>query len=119
MNTERADLKQNLQALDDLLVRERHAIIHLRVGQMDEIRQDKTQLLKLLHQVEQSVDEESTGLIKRIKVNNERNRMLLESGLQLIGKLQDNVFRRLALTYAAHGRSLSIGAGPRLLNRSA
>ena len=41
MNTESADLKQNLQALDDLLVRERHAIIHLRVGQMDEIRQEK------------------------------------------------------------------------------
>ncbi len=111
-------LQSHLQELDDLLVRERHAIIHLRAGQMDAIQQEKIRLLKVLQQAGQ-VDAASCDLIKRIKVNNERNRKLLESGLQLIAKLQDNVFRRLALTYAARGRSLTIGAGSRILNRSA
>lgn len=111
-------LLHNLQALDDLLVRERHAIIYLQVGHLDAIRQEKIRLLKVLQQAEQ-VDAASIALIKRIKINNERNRMLLESGLQLISNLQDNVFRRLALTYAARGRSLTIGAGSRILNRSA
>jgi len=110
-------LQRNLQALDDLLVRERHAIVYLQAGRMEAIQQEKIRLLKVLQQAEQ-VDAASSDLIKRIKVNNERNRMLLESGLQLIAKLQDNVFRRLALTYAAQGRSLTIGAGSRILNRS-
>lgn len=117
-NKDNTPLNTRLQALNTLLVRERQAITHLRMGQLDDIQQEKTQLLKALHQPGQTVDDESAGLINTIKVNNERNRMLLESGLQLIRRLQDNVFRRLALTYAAHGRSLAIGAGPRLLNRS-
>jgi hypothetical protein len=112
-------LKETLQALNDLLVKERQAIIHLQMQRLDEMQQKKTRLLLLLHQADQSVDAESAGLIKSIKTNNERNRILLESGLKLISRLQDNVFRRLTLTYAAHGRSLAIGAGPRLLNRSA
>jgi len=118
MKNDNASMHAHLQALNDLLVRERQAIIHLRMAQLDEIQQEKTRLLKLLYQAEQRVDDAGTGLIKSIKSNNERNRMLLESGLKLIGRLQDNVFRRLALTYAAHGRSLTIGGGPRLLNRS-
>jgi len=118
MNHHNTALNTHLQALDELLVRERRAITHLRMHQLDEIRQEKIRLLTLLGQAEQVVDNESTALIDCIKKNNHRNRMLLESGLKLIGRLQDNVFRRLALTYAAHGRSLAIGAGPRLLNRS-
>jgi len=111
-------LRKDLQALNDLLVLERKAITHLQIQQLDAIQQEKAQLLKVLQQAEQPVDKEHTGLISTIKANNERNRLLLQSGLKLIGKLQDNVFRRLALTYAAHGRSLNIGAGPRILNRS-
>lgn len=111
-------LKKDLQALNDLLVRERKAITHLQIDKLNAIQQEKTRLLLLLQQAEKPVDQESSGLINTIKTNNERNRLLLQSGLKLIGKLQDNVFRRLALTYAAHGRSLNIGAGPRLLNRS-
>lgn len=118
MSLDTETLRNTLQALDDLLVRERNAIIYLRAGQMDAIQQDKIRLLKVLQQAKQ-VDTASTALIKRIKVNNERNRKLLESGLKLIAKLQDNVIRRLALTYASHGRSLTIGAGSRILNRSA
>lgn len=118
MSLDTKTLQCNLQALDDLLVRERHAIVYLQVNQLDAIQQDKIRLLKVLQQAEQ-VDAASSTLVKRIKVNNERNRMLLESGLQLIAKLQDNVFRRLALTYAARGRSFTIGAGSRILNRSA
>jgi len=111
-------LKKDLQALNDLLVRERKAITHLQIDKLNAIQQEKTRLLLLLQQAEKPIDQESNGLINTIKTNNERNRLLLQSGLKLIGKLQDNVFRRLALTYAAHGRSLNIGAGPRLLNRS-
>ena len=111
-------LNKHLQALNDLLVRERRAITHLKMEQLDQIQQEKIQLLKILRQAEPMVDDPNAGLIKSIKVNNERNRVLLESGLKLVRRLQDNVFRRLALTYAAHGRSLALGAGPRLLNRS-
>jgi hypothetical protein len=119
MNHHNRSLNTHLQALDDLLVCERLAITHLRIQQLNKIQQEKTRLLTLFNQAEQVVDNEGIALIDRIKKNNLRNRMLLESGLKLIGRLQDNVFRRLALTYAAHGRSLTIGAGPRLLNRSA
>jgi len=117
MNPE-STLKNHLQALNDLLVRERRAITHLKMEQLDQIQLEKIQLLKMLNQAEPVVDDPNAGLIKSIRVNNERNRLLLESGLALVRRLQDNVFRRLALTYAAHGRSLAIGAGPRLLNRS-
>ncbi|ADW17996.1 hypothetical protein Despr_1848 [Desulfobulbus propionicus DSM 2032] len=113
-----SSLNTFLLALNDLLLRERQAITHLRMAQLDEIQQEKTRLLKLLNRIKQPVDQESTELIGRIQANNERNRRLLESGLKLVRRLQDNVFRRLALTYAAHGRSLQIGAGPRLLSRS-
>lgn len=111
---------QTLQALNDLLVQERLAITHLRMDQLGSIQQEKTQLLKALHpQQQQAVDEEEQAVIRQITINNERNRALLESGLKLVKRLQDNTFRRLALTYAAHGRSLQIGVGPRMLNRSA
>lgn len=111
-------LQKNLQALNELLVRERAAITHLQMHKLDALQQEKTRLLLLLQQVEKPVDQECTSLISVIKKNNERNRLLLQSGLKLVRKLQDNVFRRLALTYAAHGRSLNIGDGPRLFSRS-
>lgn len=110
---------QTLQALNDLLVRERLAITHLRMDQLGSIQKEKTQLLKALHPQQQAVDEEEQAVIRQITVNNERNRALLESGLKLVKRMQDNTFRHLALTYAAHGRSLQIGVGPRMLNRSA
>jgi hypothetical protein len=113
-----SSLKNTLQTLNDLLVKERAAITHLQTHQLEAIQQEKTRLLLLLQQAESPLDPESTRLIGTIKSNNERNRLLLQSGLKLVSKLQDTVFRRLALTYAAHGRSLAIGAGPRLLNRS-
>ncbi len=111
-------LREDLQALCDLLIRERKAITHLQMQQLDTIQHEKTRLLGVLQQAEKPVEQENLGLINTIKANNERNRLLLESGLKLIGKLQDNVFRRLTLTYAAQGRSLNIGVGPRILNRS-
>lgn len=111
-------LFNDLDALNNLLVRERHAITHLEMAQLNAIQQEKTALLMALQQAETPVSVEHTGMIAKIRANNERNRLLLQSGLKLIGKLQDKVFRRLTLTYAAHGRSLNIGAGPRILNRS-
>lgn len=108
-----------LQALNELLVQERLAITHLRMDQLARLQQEKTQLLKALHPQQQAVDEEEQAIIRQITVNNERNRVLLESGLKLVKRMQDNTFRHLALTYAAHGRSLQIGIGPRMLNRSA
>jgi len=119
MNTPDPVLTTQLQALNELLIRERRAITQLRIDQLEAIQQEKIGLLKLLHQAQPPVDPGCTGLIVQIRTNNERNRHLLQSGLKLIAKLQDNLFRRLALTYAAHGRSFQIGAGPRLHNRSA
>lgn len=118
MNSDNAALAAHLRELNDLLVRERHAITHLRMPQLEEIQRRKTELLRRLRQVDHKVDGEAGMLIDMIRRNNDRNRVLLESGLRLIGRLQDNIFRRLALTYAAHGRSLVIEAGPRLLSRS-
>lgn len=111
-------LKEHLQALNDLLIRERQAITHLRINQLGDIQQEKTRLLKELHQQDDAVDEEEKAVIGAIQINNERNRLLLESGLKLVKRLQDNTFRRLALTYAARGRSMQIGVGPRVFNRS-
>ncbi len=115
----RSPRSHHLQALNELLVRERQAITHLRMDQLGTIQQEKTQLLKALQPEQKAVDEEEKTIIRHITANNERNRVLLESGLKLVKRMQDNTFRRLALTYAAHGRSLQIGAGPRMLNRSA
>ena len=39
-------LQRSLQDLDDLLVRERHAIVYLQVGQLDAIQQDKIRVLQ-------------------------------------------------------------------------
>lgn len=119
MNKPDPDLITQLQALNELLIRERRAIIQLRIDRLGAIQEEKIGLLKVLHQAQPPVDPGCTGLIIQIRTNNDRNRHLLQSGLKLIAKLQDNLFRRLALTYAAHGRSLQMGAGPRLLNRSA
>lgn len=114
----RSQRSHHLQALNELLVRERQAITHLHMDQLGTIQQEKTQLLKALHPEQQAVDAEEQAIIRQITANNERNRVLLESGLKLVKRMQDNTFRRLALTYAAYGRSLQIGAGPRMLNRS-
>lgn len=110
--------KENLIALNNLLVRERQAITHLRMTQLEEMQQEKAHLLKMLRQHATGVDDEEKAMIKAVKTNNERNRLLLESGLKLIKRLQSNIFRTLALTYAAHGRALNIGIGPRMINQS-
>jgi hypothetical protein len=111
-------LNSNLQALNDLLIRERVAITNLQMDNLEAVQQEKIGLLKRMQQAEKTPDEKSIGLIDMIRVNNERNRFLLRSGLTMIGKLQDNVFRLLALTYAPHG-ALNIDPGPRILNRNA
>ncbi|NCC77584.1 MAG: hypothetical protein EOM08_14265 [Clostridia bacterium] len=113
-----SSLKTSLQALNNLLVRERQAITQLRMRHLGDLQQEKIRLLQVLHQKQHAVDDEEKSMIRAIQVNNERNRILLESGLKLVKRLQDNTFRRLALTYAARGRSLHIGAGPRLISRS-
>ena len=118
MTSTTSSLTAQLQTLDDLLVQERHAITHLRMHQLDAIQRQKIKVLKRLQETEHIVESETVHLIDSIKRNNERNRVLLASGLQVIGKLQDNIFRHLAITYAAYGRSLNIGLGSRLLNRS-
>lgn len=108
----------HLRSLNDLLIRERHAITHLRMEQLARIQEEKTELLKRLHQAEPVVDGQEIAIIAAITLNNERNRMLLESGLKIVSRLQDKIFQRSALTYGARVGSLVIGAGPRLLNRS-
>lgn len=115
---QQSSLKKSLQALNDLLIRERQAITHLRMEHLGGIQVEKTRLLKVLHNRGTAVDDDEKAVIHMIKTNNERNRVLLESSLKLVKRLQENTFRRLALTYAARGRSMQIGVGPRVLNRS-
>jgi len=111
-------LKDYLQTLNDLLTRERNAITHLRMEKLNTIQQEKSRLLAQLQYVTVPVDQEHNSLIQKIKINNEHNQLLLQSGLKLISKLKENVRRRLTLTYAARGSSLTIGVGPRIFNRS-
>lgn len=118
MTTTPQPLTKHLQALKDLLSRERLAITQLRMHDLTALQQEKTRLLALINAAGTKLDAEGTALAKAIKQSNERNRVLLESGLRLIHQMQENVHRNLALTYAAHGRSLNVGVGPRLLHRS-
>ncbi|WP_028582667.1 hypothetical protein [Desulfogranum japonicum] len=115
----KTSLQTDLTTLNELLVRERAAITHLQMQTLDGLQQKKAQLLNRLQEYDQPVDEETKKMIQRIQKNNERNRALLKSGLALLAGLQKNVFRKLALTYAAQGKKLHIDNGPRILERSA
>ncbi|MBV5328540.1 MAG: hypothetical protein JZU65_13045 [Chlorobium sp.] len=114
--SESSTLNKNLQTLNSLLMKERMAIIHLQMSRLEGIRQEKIAVLKLMHQDEKVIDQECAALIDKIKINNDRNRILLQSGLRLINRMQANVFRRLALTYAPEGM-LNIRTGSRIFNR--
>ena len=112
-------LNDNLQALNTLLTQERLAIIHLQMRQLEGIREKKVQLIRQIQEDnDKDVDQKCAELIDDIKRNNDRNRLLLQSGLRVINRLQDNVFRSLALTYAPKG-ILHIRAGARIFSRSA
>lgn len=111
-------LRDNLQSLNTLLIQERLAIIHLQMRQLEGIREKKVQLIKEIQDNDKNIDQKCAELIEEIKRNNDRNRLLLQSGLRVINRLQDNVFRSLALTYAPKG-ILHIRSGARMFSRSA
>lgn len=111
-------LKHYLQMLDELIVRERTAIIYSKMEILEDIQQEKSTLLILLQHVDRVVDQETLELAIRIRKNNRRNELLLQSGLKLVRGLQKSVYRRRSLTYSAEGRSQHAGFSPRLLKRS-
>jgi hypothetical protein len=112
-----AGLDKHLRMLNELLVKERNAITQLQMQRLATIQREKTAILKKVAESEKCADPECLEMAARIQENNRRNRWLLRSGLHLIDKLQQDVHRRLALTYAPHGRALHIDAGPRILNQ--
>jgi hypothetical protein len=112
-----AGLDKYLRLLNELLVRERDAITQLQMHRLAAIQQEKTTILKKIAESEKCAGPECHELAASIQENNRRNRWLLQSGLHMVDKLQQDVHRRLALTYAPHGRALHIDAGPRILNQ--
>ncbi len=115
MNT---TLYAHLNDLNDLLIRERTAITHLQMDTLGRLQEEKIKLMHKLQDQQESVDDRAKDMIQSIQNNNERNRRLLKTGLTIVAGLQQNVFRKLALTYGAGGRSLHIDQSPRVLARS-
>ena len=111
------EVAQYLRMLNELLIKERNAIIRLQMRRLAAIQQEKTAILKKIADSEKCNDAECLELAAKVQANNQHNRWLLKSSLQLVEKLQQDVRRRLALTYAPHGRSLHIDTGPRIMNQ--
>ncbi len=111
------ELKKYLRILNELLIKERKAITTLEMHRLANIQQEKTTILKKVAESEKCDDQDCLELAVKVQANNQRNRWLLQSGLRLVNTLQQGVYRRLALTYAPHGRSVQIDSGPRIVNQ--
>lgn len=114
---EQTTLRKQLEILNDLLIRERIAITNLQMDQLRNMQQDKTALLLAIGQIEETADAECRELARSVQANNKRNGWLLRSGLKLVARMQTLTRRKLVLTYTAHGRSLNIDGGPKILTR--
>lgn len=112
-----AELDKHLRMLNELLVRERNAITQLQMHRLAAIQQEKTTILKKIAESEKCAGPECLELAASIQENNRRNRWLLQSSLHMVDKLQQDVHRRLVLTYAPHGRALHVDTGPKILNQ--
>ena len=117
MNTT-STFKSLLHQLNELLVRERQAAISLKMNELEELRKEKVAVVIAIRENTTALDNELLVLLDEIKKNNDRNRKVLQFGLKMIERIQDNAFRSLALTYAPKGR-LQIGGGSRVFERSA
>lgn len=106
-----------LHTLNDLITRERIAITKLQMTRLSELQDEKTRLLQALHENDDEMTDDCRLFAAQVRQNNRRNAWILRTGLQLISKLQNNVERRLALTYAPGGRKLRIDDAPRILDR--
>jgi len=106
-----------LTTLNNLLIRERIAISQLKMEELAELQHHKTKLLEKIHSCKDEIDDNTRELAAKVKAGNRRNAWLLRTGLQLISHRQDNVRRRLALTYAPYGRTLQVDTSPKILDR--
>jgi hypothetical protein len=114
----RSTLKQYLRVLDNLVTRERTAIIYAQMERLENIQHEKNTLLRMMQSVERVMDQESLDLAIKIRNNNKRNALLLHSGLKLICGLRQNVNRRRSLTYSSKGCSRNLAIRPKILKRS-
>jgi flagellar biosynthesis/type III secretory pathway chaperone len=112
---EHTTLKNELRALNDLLIRERIAITNMQMGLLEEIQQNKTAFLLRIQQLDEPADAECQELAKNVQANNKRNGWLLRSGLKLVARMKILTQRKLALTYTPHGRSLNVDTGPKII----
>ena len=108
-------LKKYLHALDNLICRERTAIIFLEMKRLERIQLEKKTLLILMQQVERTMDQESLELAIKIKNNNKRNELLLQAGLKLIGGLRQNINQRRSHTYSIGGEPVNRGIDSRIV----
>ncbi len=112
-------LKQHLLALNNLVKRERTAIIYSQMKRLENIQHEKNTLLIMMQSVDKVMDQESFDLAVRIRKNNKRNALLLKAGFELIRGLRQDLNRRRSLTYSAKGCSRNVGICPKILKQSA
>jgi hypothetical protein len=110
-------LKQYLLILDNLIQRERTAIIYSQMDRLEKIQHEKNSLLIMMQNVEKVMDQESFDLAIKIKKNNRRNALLLKAGFKLIRTLRQDVNRRRSLTYSAGGHSRNLSICPKILKQ--
>ena len=115
----KASQKNDLHALNEILQRERAAIINLRMDRLHRIQQDKTRLLLQIRKNAQAPDNEELTLIRKIQTGIRHNDFLLKSGLKLVEKMQGEILSRTAFTYGGDAKTSGTGPVPRMLLRSA
>lgn len=106
-----------LQQLNELLIRERLAIIGLKMDLLSQLQTEKTDLLEQIHKNRNEIDDRCRELAARTKAGNRRNAWMLRTSLQLIARRKENVRRQLSLTYSPNGTAFNLDSTPRILTR--
>jgi|GEM_PF-2580416 len=89
----------NLQRLDDLLKRERAALVSLNMARLSEISREKELLMAKLRAELHKPNEKELELIARVKKTIHHNSHLLLSGLRIVAHQQKLLRDRSATTY--------------------
>ena len=118
MMEKQSKLKKYLRILDNLVTRERTAIIYSQMDHLEKLQHEKNTLLVLIQSVDKVMDQETFDLAVRIKKANKRNALLLKAGFKLIRGLRQNVNRRSSFSYSSKGCPRISSISPRILKRS-
>ncbi len=113
----RSTLKHYLKVLDNLVTRERTAIIYGQMKSLENIQHEKNTCLIMMQNAERIMDDESYDLAVKIRKNNRRNAMLLKAGFTLIRTLRRDVSRRASITYSRKGQSQQLQICPKIMKQ--